>query len=143
MRCKHHTNPVQLACVKPAASVRSEPGSNSHVFYELVLILSILKVFIGSLIYRHLLSLFIYCLHILFFSSSLFLITRSYRAQHHVSSFSHSYLAAGEWVYISTFYRSQHFFLKKFKKFKLFFLTYPKPLFLLVFKNPHPSYFIY
>ena len=24
-------NPAQLACVKPAASVRSEPGSNSHV----------------------------------------------------------------------------------------------------------------
>ena len=42
--CKHKANPVQLACVKPAASVRSEPGSNSHVNYELVLILSILKV---------------------------------------------------------------------------------------------------
>ena len=25
------SNPVQLACVKPAASVRSEPGSNSHI----------------------------------------------------------------------------------------------------------------
>ena len=24
-------DPVQLACVKPAASVRSEPGSNSHI----------------------------------------------------------------------------------------------------------------
>ena len=24
-------NTVQLACVKPAASVRSEPGSNSHI----------------------------------------------------------------------------------------------------------------
>ena len=45
---KLQANPVQLACVKPAASVRSEPGSNSHVNYELVLILSILKVFIGS-----------------------------------------------------------------------------------------------
>ena len=29
--CKHYIIPVQLACVKPAASVRSEPGSNSHI----------------------------------------------------------------------------------------------------------------
>ena len=25
---------VQLACFRPAASVRSEPGSNSHIYYK-------------------------------------------------------------------------------------------------------------
>ena len=49
-KCKHFANPVQLACVKPAASVRSEPGSNSHVIYEFSSCL-LLKVLIGSLRY--------------------------------------------------------------------------------------------
>ena len=35
--CKHQLNPVQLACVKPAASVRSEPGSNSHIKWLFIL----------------------------------------------------------------------------------------------------------
>ena len=30
-------NPAQLACVKPAASVRSEPGSNSHIKWLFIL----------------------------------------------------------------------------------------------------------
>ena len=32
---KHIATPARLACVKPAASVRSEPGSNSPVGLEL------------------------------------------------------------------------------------------------------------
>ena len=62
-------NPVQLACVKPAASVRSEPGSNSHVnwllnpVYHFVLI----KNFLGSFFSNMLdFIFFIYRPHILF-----------------------------------------------------------------------------
>ena len=34
----YQNTPVQLACVKPAASVRSEPGSNSHLKFILAYI---------------------------------------------------------------------------------------------------------
>ena len=49
--CKHHTNPVQLACVKPAASVRSEPGSNSHIKFNPVCHYYSKEFPLGSLIY--------------------------------------------------------------------------------------------
>ena len=34
-------NGVQLACFRPAASVRSEPGSNSHIYYNTKAVLRI------------------------------------------------------------------------------------------------------
>ena len=45
-------NPVQLACVKPAASVRSEPGSNSHIKFMIAhpSLNILIKNFLGSFI---------------------------------------------------------------------------------------------
>ena len=68
--------PVQLACVKPAASVRSEPGSNSHLNRCFVLHPSLYILLLKELLLRFLffniqaslLFLTICCPYILFSS---------------------------------------------------------------------------
>ena len=85
--CKHQLNPVQLACVKPAASVRSEPGSNSHIKWLFILsAITHKRIFLRFLYDTPDFISFLYCfsqppqycLRILLFSAySLFFITPS------------------------------------------------------------------
>ena len=136
--CKHHTNPVQLACVKPAASVRSEPGSNSHIKFNPVCHYYSKEFPLGSLIYRHLIFTHILPTYPLFFFTISY--NRSFQnlARKNLSSFYHLSRSLPVSGFIWHSFSDVNNFFQKISLFLKFFIPPPPSYCFYLFPLPAP-----